>query len=211
MKKIIIGFALLILTTIAGIWAFSLLQKPIDIFVSPSGKYKVELYGDKRRPWFFANTVTAKMLAHEKVLASEQIHYGDALDVSFESAYKFIDWENNNVLRFGFKEKVADNHADTLTIINNSSQKLKYLVAIFSRSKYLIFELNSASSQLLTENYSTHNNDIYIGGVFEDGEKIESKGANFPEQSEEEKTDLFKYYASVENNKVSITRVLKIQ
>ncbi len=179
MKKVGIGFLLLLITTVFGLVAFDFFQKPTDVFVSPSRKYKVELYGNKRRPWLFTNTVIAKMFADEEFLASEEIHSGDAFDVSFESAYKFINWQNDNVLRFSYEDKNADKDIDKLMIFNNSSKKLKYIYVRFSENKYLIFGLNAGTPQVLTKRHSTAIADVYASGTFEDGGKIKS-GASFP-------------------------------
>ncbi len=210
MKKVAIGFLFLLITTVGGLIAFDFLQKPTDIFVSPSGKYKVELYGNKQRPWLFTNIITAKMFADEKFLASEEIHSGDAFDISFELAYKFINWQNNNVLRFGYEDKNADKDVDKLTIYNNSSKKLQYVNVRFSEDKYLIFELDAGASQVLTKKHSTAIADVYVGGKFEVGEKFGS-GASFPytEKSIAEKSfQLCILLEDSENN--SINNIVKI-
>lgn len=203
MKKVAVGFLFLLITIAGGIAAFNFLQKPTDVFVAPNGKHKVELYGDKRRPWFFTNIITAKMFADEKFLASEKIHSGDALDISFESAYKFIGWQNDDVLRFGYEDKNAVKNVDKLTIYNNSSKEPQYVYIRFSEDKYLIFQLKPKTSQVLTKPHSTAIADIYVGGKFEADEKVES-GASFPytEKSKAEKP--FQFCVSLEDGESNL-------
>ncbi len=119
------------------------------------------------------------MFADEEFLASEEIHSGDAFDTSFESAYKFINWQNDNVLRFSYEDKNADKDVDKLTIFNNSSKKLKYIFVRFNEDKYLIFGLNAGASQVLTKRHSTAIADVYASGTFENDRKIKL-GASSP-------------------------------
>jgi hypothetical protein len=74
MKKFAVGFFLLSITLIIGVFSFDLLQKPADVFISPNGKYKVKLYGYKQRPWFFANIITANIFSGEQMMSSEGLH-----------------------------------------------------------------------------------------------------------------------------------------
>jgi hypothetical protein len=178
MKKFIFGFFLLLITITVGIYSFKFLEKPTDVFISPNEKYRVELYGNKKRPWFFTNTVAAKIFSNGNIIANTQIHSGDAFDISFESAYKFIAWQNDRVLRFGYEDKNLEKDVDVLTVTNNSSEKLKYLEIRFCEDKYLMFELNTGESQVLTKKHLTPA-DVYVSGEFENGFGFES-GSSFP-------------------------------
>jgi hypothetical protein len=173
MKKFAVGFFLLLITLIIGVFSFNLFQKPTDVFISPSGKHKVELYGDTSAPWFFANIVTANIFSDEKMMGSEEIHYGDGFDVSFESAYKCIKWQNNEVLRFSETKPNASLDVDKLTIFNKTTKKVEYLLVRFSGDKYLIFNLDVGGAQTLSKRHSEATSDAHIVGKFEDGEKIE--------------------------------------
>lgn len=70
MKKFTIGVSLLVFTLAVGIFSYNSFEQPIDTFISPNGKYKVELYGDKRRPWWFTNIVSAKIYSSDEFLIS---------------------------------------------------------------------------------------------------------------------------------------------
>lgn len=207
MKKFIIGFALLVLTMFFGIWAFSLLHHPSDVLMSPSGKYKVELYGDKRRPWFFSNTLTAKMYASEKILAVDEIHSADAFDTSFELTYQKYIWTNENILSFrGIQnhEVATDKNGDSLSISNTTDKDIRFLKVVFSVNMFLVLELPAHSSQTVFINHSKAPEYIWATGEFADGEKIKFKGVNFAEKKKDGIKELFKYCASVGGNEVSI-------
>lgn len=200
MRKFIVGVFALIASTFAGTWTFSLLEKPVDVFISPDGKNKAELFGNKNRPWFFRNTVTAKIYSDNKLLALEGIHYGDSSDVSFESAYKFIDWQNNNVLRFGYEENNPQKDIDKLTIFNKSPKNLQYMLIRFFRDKYLIFDLKAGESQVLTKKRSAEIADYYVLGKLENGEKIESS-VSLTYSNKSTADNPFQFCVSVEEGK----------
>ena len=199
MKKFVFGFFILLATLIIGIWSFNSLERPIDTFISPNGKYKVELYGDKRRPWFFTNIVTAKMYSSDKLFASDQLHSGDGFDVSFESAYEENFWTDNNVLSFrGIKNHQLDknNNAYLLLVTNRTERNIRYLKAKLSRNLFLIFDLEPHSSRTFSVNHSIDQEleqYIYAVGEFENNEKIKLTGRRFSEESKEVKNDYLSF------------------
>lgn len=209
MKKFAIGFALLILTTFAGISGFSLLEQPNDVFVSPSGKYRVELYGNKERPWlpFSENPITAKIYSSGEMLDSTTIHTSYWLENSFEQYYQKYVWTDDNILSFrgSGNHKVAnDTNGDLLKISNKTDREIRFLKVSFSINMFLVLELAPHSEQIVYVNHSTANESIYAEGEFADGEKLNDKSVTFSEQAKKGKTELFKYCVSVENSGVSI-------
>ncbi len=212
MKKIIIGFLFLLITTVSGILAFNFFEKPSDVFVSPSGKYKIELYGNKERPWlpFSENPMTAEVYSNGEMLTSTTIHTSYWLENSFEQYYQKYIWTDDNILSFrGIQnhEVANDKNGDSLLISNKTDREMRFLRISFSVNMFLVLELAPHSSQTVYVNHSKAPQYIYASSEFADGEKIKFKAVNFPEQAKKGKTGLFKYCASVENNEVSINSV----
>ncbi|MCA1622871.1 MAG: hypothetical protein LC768_11365 [Acidobacteria bacterium] len=212
MKKFIVGFLFLLVTTVSGILAFNFFEMPSDVFVSPSGKYRVELYGNKERPWlpFSENPMTAKVYSNGEMLASPTIHTSYWLENSFEQKYQKYIWTDDKILSFRRiqnHEVANDKNGDSLLISNKTDRDIRFLKIVFSVNMFLVFELAPHSSQTVYINHSKAPEYIYAMGEFTNGEKIRFKGVNFPEQAKKGKTELFKYCASVENNGVSINSI----
>ena len=89
MKKVVTGLFLFMVTTSIGILFFQKLEKPTDIYISPNGEYKVELWGDKAQAVlpFVTNIVSAKIFHRDKFQGSTEIHYADWFDTSFDKTY----------------------------------------------------------------------------------------------------------------------------
>lgn len=211
MKKNLIGFLFLLVTTVSGILVFNFFEKPTDVFVSPSGKYKIELYGNKERPWlpFSENPMNAKVYSNGEMLASPTIHTSYWLENSFEQYYQKYFWTDENILSFrGIQnhEVANDKNGDSLSISNKTDRDIRFLKIYFSVNMFLVLELVPHSSQAVYINNSKGPQYIYAMGEFADGEKIKFKGVNFPEQKKG-KTELYDYCVSVENNKVLINSV----
>jgi hypothetical protein len=210
MKKAALGIIFLLLTTIIGVIGHSYFEKPFEILISPNGKYKVELYGDKRRPWFFTNTVSAKIFDGQKLLAEQELHHGDWMDNSFESLYQKNVWVDDNIISFrGIQNhKVANvENGDSLVIKNNTEREIRFLELAFSVNKFLVINLPPHSSQTIFVNHSKANEYIFATGEFSDGQKITFKGVNFAEKSKKNSSQLFKYCASIENNTILINSI----
>ncbi len=208
-KKITIGFLFLLITTVGGILAFDFLQMPTDVFVSPNGKYKVELYGNKERAWlpFFENPITAKVFSNNEALISTTVHTSYWLENSFEQYYQKYVWVDDNILSFrGVQnhEIANDKNGDSLLITNKTERDIRFLNIGFSVNKFLVIELVAGASQRIYINHSKSQRYIYGTGEFADGGEIEFEGVNFPEKSIQGTDALLKYCATVENDKLSI-------
>lgn len=207
MRRAILGICFLIFTTLVGVFGYSYSEKPFDVLISPNEKYKVELYGNKQRPWFFANTVTAKIFESGKYLASDEIHYGDWMDSSFDLTYQNYIWVEDNILSFRGTQNhqvAGGENGDSLLISNRSEKQIRLLKIRFGVNLFLIFDLPPNSSQRVYINHSKAPEDIYAEGKFSDGNKIASEGVIFTEASKRRIDGLFKYCVSVENGKVLI-------
>ncbi len=212
MKKIIIGFLFLLLTSISGIFAFKFFEMPTDVFVSPNGKYKIELYGNKERPWlpFSENPMTARIYSNGEMFTSTTIHTTYWLESSFEQYYQKYVWTDDDIFSFrGIQnhEIATEKNGDSLLVNNKSDQKIRFLKIGFSVNKFLILDLEPHSSRTVYVNSLKGPEYIHAEGVFEDGRKIAWRSVNFSEKAKKGKTELFKYCASVENSKVSINSV----
>jgi hypothetical protein len=210
MKRFFVGIVLLILTLFIGIVGYDFLQKPTDTLISPTGKYKVKLYGDKSRPWFFENTLDAMVLKNEQTLVEDQIHYGDWLDNSFESLYQKSIWIDDNTLSFrGAENQNIPNAdaADSLTVVNKTDKEIKFLKVRFSLNMFLIFELPPHSMKTLYINHSKASDYINVAGEFTNGEPIKYRGVNFFDDEKDKQGGLFNYCASVGDDKVLINGI----
>jgi len=210
MKKAALGIAFLLWTTIIGVIGYSYVEKPFEILISPNGRYKVELYGDKRRPWFFTNTVSAKIFDGQRFLSETDLHSGDWMDSSFESIYKKYVWVDDNIISFrGIQNQQIANeqNGDSLVISNNTEREIRFVELAFSVNRFIVINLPPHSSQTIYVNHSKANEYIFAMGEFSDGQKINLKGVNFAEKSKKNINELFKYCASIENNTILINSV----
>lgn len=197
------------LTVVVGVIAFGFLEKPTDVFVSPNGKYIVELFGNKERPWlpFSANSITSKIYSDNKPFASTNIHTSYWMESSFVQYYQKHVWVADNILSFrGLQNHTVatEENGDSLQIVNKTSSKIRFLKIKYSIVEFLILDFEQYSSQAVFTNHSEGPEYITVEGEFMNGKKIEWKGVNFSEDSKKAKDGLLKYVVTIAENEVLI-------
>ena len=209
LSKITIAGISLFLTFIVGVVGFRYFEQPTDLFVSPNGKYRLELFGDKERPWdpFRTNRVTADILSDGIRRRGIHVHTGDWMDSSFDLTYQRLRWHNERV--FGFHgdnnhEGVNEGYADSLTLTNKTEMRIAYLNARFGNNRFLVFDLEPGETQVLFAAHGVSHEYIYVDGEFENGVQVGGTGLNFSESSKKQKSELFQYCAAVVGENVVV-------
>lgn len=202
----LIGFFLV------GLAGVQYLQRPTDVFASPHGKYRLELFGNKERPWdpFRTNRVTADVASDGVRKGSIHVHAGDWMDSSFDLTYQRFRWHNERV--FGFHgvsdhEPVAEGYADSLTLTNNTEMRIAYLNACFGNSRFLVFDIEPGETQELFVTHGMFPTYVYVDGEFENGLRVKGTGMNLSERAKRQKTGPFRYCATVVGENVVVNGI----
>jgi hypothetical protein len=196
-----------------GTLVVALLLRPPTVFISPDGQFKIELYGNMERPEvpFLSTDLTADVFVNGQKLERTYIYpSGDFFESSFDSVYRDLSWDSENV--FGFhrnsRSKIAsEEDGDSLTVSNKTDRTIGFLNIMFGGNRYLLMNLGSKSSQSIYVRNSMYNEYIDVSGVFSDRTKIEGDGKNFTETSKYKNKRLFRYCATVENDRVRVNSV----
>ena len=141
---------------------------------SPDKTYTVNLRGRKSSPryWFLMHSVYFDLHRRgEQVVRRQLLHDGDRFDPGFEDLYPDHTWLNNSTLLF-HDGKMAD-QPDTLTIINEASQPIKFLqVKINSVELFLLFDLDRQARATVPFLPQRDEGSLTIEGEFEDGTRL---------------------------------------
>lgn len=211
-SKIVVAGVSLFLTFLVGLLVIRYFEEPIDVFVSPNGKYRIELYGDKERPWlpFYENSVKADVVSNGVRNRGLHIHTGDWMDSSFDLTYQKFRWHNERVLGFhgvGNHEPVASDFGDSLTLLNNTAKRIAYLNVTFGVNRFLVFDLEPGENQELFVVHGMHHQYIYVAGEFENGLHVKGAGLNFTEKAKKQRKGLFRYCATVVGESVVVNGI----
>ena len=141
---------------------------------SPNQKYTVELTGDKGRGGLlFYSTVKYNILVNGRVVTKDRVvHYGDAMDISFELAYPEHAWIDANTLRFWSNHHRREDNLDTLLVSNNTDKAVKFL-RIKTWDLFFVFDLRPRSELKLPFTHRSEGKSISVEGQFEDGSLID--------------------------------------
>lgn len=194
----------LVVAVLVSVALYRLVAKP-PVFLSassPGGTYVVNLSGQKGRPLFFTNEVRFEVLKNgEPFIPSSSLHSGDSFDLSFESGYPNHRWTGENVLQFYREQHFNAGQPDTLIVVNQSGQPIKYL-RVQSVDKLLFFDLPRGAE--VTVPMSRHRGDssgVYVEGEFDGGRDFKG-GAAFTIHKEQ--NGPFTYYIRVIDDGVRI-------
>lgn len=179
--KRILTFGAFILALGLSISLYNLYVKSTPFFTttSPTGIYTVNLTGQKERPLFFTVEVSFDVLKNGKSFWSNQnLHSGDAFDLSFEAGYPDYVWLSDNVIRF-YNEKHINADKPKFIIVKNQTGKTINYLKVESEDKYLIFDLKPGTETKLIGFFSRGDTDgIQVEGKYENQRDFE-KGAVF--------------------------------
>lgn len=152
---------------------------------SPTGKYTVELTGDKGRGGLVTYAVVKyNLLVDGRPVTRDRLaHYGDWMDISFELAYPEHAWIDEKTLRF-WNEHRREDKLDTLVISNNTAKRIKFL-RIKAWDMFFVFDVKPNTKQKLTFTHRTESKQISAEGEFEDRALIDY-GVSFPEHRRRE-------------------------
>ena len=141
---------------------------------SPNQKYMVELTGDKGRGGLlFYSTVKYNIVVDGKVLTKDRVvHYGDAMDISFELAYPEHAWIDANTLRFWSNRHRREDNLDTLLLSNNTDKAIKFL-RIKTDDLFFLFDLQPRSELKVSITHRSEGKGFSVEGQFEDGSLID--------------------------------------
>ncbi|HEX5885188.1 MAG TPA: hypothetical protein VFY67_11675 [Pyrinomonadaceae bacterium] len=141
---------------------------------SPSGKYTVELTGDKGRGGLVTYAVVKyNLLVDGTPLTRNRLaHYGDAMDISFELAYPEYAWVDEKALRFWSNAHRREDNLDTLLISNDTAKTIKFL-RIKAWDMFFVFDIPPYSKHQLAFKHMTGSKIVTAEGEFEDGSQID--------------------------------------
>lgn len=184
----LLGLLVFLVTLVAGIAIYwrSTYPRVWLARTSPNGKYTVELTGDKGRGGFvIPSVVKYNILVDGKLLTRDRlVHYGDAMDISFELAYPDHAWTDERTLRFWSIQPRLGDRLDTLLISNNTHKTIKFL-RIKARDMFFVFDVQPNSRLKLAFTHRPEGKQISAEGEFEDGSLIDY-GVQFLENGSRE-------------------------
>ncbi len=204
MRKGILIFIVFILALVSGVVACWIFPPIRGSFLSPNGRYRINLRGEEDRPltpFGFHSRMTADVVSGSNLLGRTQVHTADWLDGSFYEVYKSFRWHDENVFGLhGFqdRERRTAGGGDALTITNSSSKKVNWLNLRFGDSRFLILEMDSNRAQTVYVDRSM--GFIYFFGEFEDGTPFASNGVNFRGGENQRRERFIQFCATVDNN-----------
>jgi hypothetical protein len=171
-----VGLLIFLVTLVAGMIVHSRFA-PERVWLSttsPNQKYTVELTGDKGRGGIlFYSTVKYNILVNGEVVTRDRVvHYGDAMDISFELAYPEHAWIDANILRFWSNRHRREDNLDTLLISNNTDKVIKSL-RIKTHELFFVFDLQPRSELKVESTHRSEGTGISVEGQFEDGSHID--------------------------------------
>ena len=171
-----VGVLIFLVTLVAGMIVHSRFKKERVWLstTSPNYKYTVELTGDKGRGGFvFYSTVKYNLVVDRELLTKERVvHYGDAMDISFELAYPEHAWIDGNILRFWSNRHPREDNPDTLLISNRTHKVVKFL-RIKTWDLFFVFDLQPRSELKILSTHRSEGQGISVEGQFEDGSLID--------------------------------------
>jgi hypothetical protein len=152
---------------------------------SPRGTYRVYLTGQKQRPLFFTVEVRFNVLKNgTSFLSNKYLHSGDSGDLSFEMGYPSLRWINEGTIQFYREEYFNDGKPDTLIVVNNSRQRIKY-AKVESVDKFLLFDMEPGSStRMLNSRPRGDSKWLSVEGGFSDGSSIAKNSVALPRRKE---------------------------
>lgn len=183
----IFGISIFLMTLVAGTiihWRFTYYRVWLSS-TSPNQKYTVELTGDKGRGGLLYAVVKYNILVNKELVTSDRLlHYGDAMDISFELAYPEHAWIGENTLRFWSNRHRSEDNLDTLLISNKTNKVIRFL-RIKTWDMFFVFDVQPRSGLKLSFTHRSEGKGISVEGEFEDGSIIDY-GVSFPENRSQE-------------------------
>lgn len=167
---------------------------------SPNQKYTAELTGDKGRGGILYAVVKYNILIDHKLVTSDRLlHYGDAMDISFELAYPEHAWIDEHTLRLWSNRHRNPDNPDTLLITNNTNKVIRFL-RIKTWDLFFVFDVQPHSRTKLLFTHRSQGKGIWVEGEFEDGSGIQ-RGVWFLESGSREALG---YCMTIEDHAVTI-------
>ena len=140
---------------------------------SPNQKYTVELTGDKGRGGILYAVVKYNIFIDKQLVTSNRLlHYGDAMDISFEIAYPEHAWIDDHTLRFWSNQHPIRGSSDTLLITNNTNKVIRFL-RVRTWDLFFVFDVQPRSRTWLSFSHRSEGKGISVEGEFEDGSSID--------------------------------------
>jgi len=141
---------------------------------SPNQKYTVELTGDQGRGGLlFYSTVKYNLLVNGAVVTKDRVvHYGDAMDISFELAYPEHAWIDANTLRFWSNRHRREDDLDTLLISNKTDKVIKFL-RVKTDDLFFVFDVQPRSELKVSITHRSEGKGFSVAGQFDDGSLID--------------------------------------
>jgi hypothetical protein len=172
----VFGLSIFLVTLVAGILIYSRFT-PDRVWLSstsPNQKYTVELSGDKGRGGFISYAVVKyNVLIDKEIVTTDRLlHYGDAMDISFELAYPEHAWISEDTLRFWSNRHRREDKLDVLLVSNNTNKVIRFL-RIKTWDLFFVFDVQPRSALKLLFTHRTEGKHLSVEGEFEDGSLID--------------------------------------
>jgi hypothetical protein len=176
LMRVAVGVTVFFLALMGGIllhWRFTYYRVWLSS-TSPDNKYQVELTGDKGRGGFLIySAVKYNVLINEHPIVRDRLlHYGDAMDISFEIAYPEHAWIDGSTLRFWSNRHRREDNLDTLLISNSTDKTIRFL-RINAWDLFFVFDVKPHSQLSLKFTHRSEGKGISVEGEFEDGSIID--------------------------------------
>ena len=132
---------------------------------SPHRRYKVEIV---QKRFLLERAVYLEAYRDgEPIVRRKLLYTGDVLDSDFRDLYPNYSWTSESALRIGSEVAGDEAQATLLTVVNESPDRLSYLLVEAAWNKIVLFDLDSGTSVNLLFPVS--------GGFTSQGEFAESK------------------------------------
>ncbi len=111
---------------------------------SPNHRYKVEI---AQRRFVIERAVYLNAYRNGEPLVGRKLLYtGDFLDSDFRELYPNYAWASESILRIGRNVDDAENQFDGIRVINESPNRIAYLLIETSDNKIVLFDVEARAS-----------------------------------------------------------------
>lgn len=196
--------SIVVLVVLSNACTSILPTKPNKVFMkleSPTRAYSVEFMGEKERPAFgLTSSVIVDVIKNgEPYVIGEPLHYGEAMDVSFEAGYPKYRWVGDATLRLYHSDEALAAPILRIKVVNASNRLIKFM-KLFTSDKFLIFDLSPSSSVELRPSLPKGDfMGFYLEGEFGDKRRFD-KGTSFEFNRMDSSCDL--YTVTISDNEI---------
>ncbi|HET6890463.1 MAG TPA: hypothetical protein VFH31_05120, partial [Pyrinomonadaceae bacterium] len=136
------GLAVAICLTVLGT-ACNFSRQLLSSSVSPNHRYRVEVLQNRDFAQVERRVYLNAYRKAEQFVRDKLIFTGDLLDDDFRNLYPNYHWISESILKIG--RNPAETQTNRLTVTNESSSRISYLLIETYRDKYVLFDVEPKS------------------------------------------------------------------